>query len=102
MELDHRLHREDFSMSSELLKGIFLDLFMTIVMVAGPILLVSLLVGLVISFLQAVTQIQEFTLTFVPKILAVFICFYLMLPWMAKMVTQYATNLINNIPMYIK
>lgn len=89
-------------MTSELLKGIFLDLFMTILMCAGPILLVSLLVGLVISFLQAVTQIQEFTLTFVPKILAVFICFYLMMPWMVKVVTQYTTNLIENIPVYIK
>ena len=89
-------------MTSELLKGIFLDLFMTIMMCAGPILLVSLLVGLVISFLQAVTQIQEFTLTFVPKILAVFLCFYLMMPWMVKVVTQYTTNLIENIPVYIK
>lgn len=89
-------------MTSELLKEIFLNLFMTIVMCAGPILMVSLLVGLVISFFQAVTQIQEFTLTFVPKILAVFICFYLMMPWMVKVVTQYTTNLIENIPMYIK
>ncbi|MBI5602837.1 MAG: flagellar biosynthesis protein FliQ [Deltaproteobacteria bacterium] len=89
-------------MTSELLKEIFLDLFMTILLSAGPILLVSLLVGLIISFLQAVTQIQEFTLTFIPKILAVFLCFYLLLPWMAKVVTQYTTNLIENIPMYVK
>jgi flagellar biosynthetic protein FliQ len=89
-------------MSAEVLKGIFLDLFMTIAMCAGPILLVSLLVGLVISFLQAVTQIQEFTLTFVPKILAVFLCFYFMLPWMARVVTQYTTNIIENIPQYVK
>ena len=89
-------------MTSELLKEIFLDLFMTIMMSAGPVLLVSLLVGLIISFLQAVTQIQEFTLTFVPKILAVFLCFYLMMPWMVKVVTQYTTNLIENIPVYIK
>jgi flagellar biosynthetic protein FliQ len=71
-------------------------------MAAGPVLMVSLLVGLVIRFLQAVTQIQEFTLTFVPKIIAVFVCFYLMLPWMARIVTQYAANVIENIPMYIK
>jgi flagellar biosynthetic protein FliQ len=89
-------------MSVETLKEIFLNLFMTILITAGPVLMVSLLVGLVISFFQAVTQIQEFTLTFVPKIIAVFICFYLMLPWMARTVTQYATNVIENIPMYIK
>lgn len=89
-------------MSVETLKEIFLNLFMTILITAGPVLMVSLLVGLVISFLQAVTQIQEFTLTFVPKIIAVFVCFYLMLPWMARVVTQYTTNIIENIPLYIK
>jgi len=89
-------------MGVESLKEIFLNLFMTILLTAGPIMLVSLLVGLVIAFLQAVTQIQEFTLTFVPKIIAVFICFYLMLPWMARTVTQYAQNIIENIPLYIK
>ena len=89
-------------MSVETLKEIFLNLFMTILITAGLVLMVSLLVGLVISFLQAVTQIQEFTLTFVPKIIAVFICFYLMLPWMARIVTQYTANVIENIPMYIK
>ncbi len=89
-------------MSPESLREIFLNLFMTILMSAGPVLLVSLLVGLIISFLQAITQIQEFTLTFVPKIIAVFACFYLMLPWMARVVTQYTINLIEHIPLYIK
>jgi flagellar biosynthetic protein FliQ len=89
-------------MNTEILKGIFLDLFMTIALCAGPILLVSLLVGLIISFFQAVTQIQEFTLTFVPKIVAVFICFYFLLPWMTRMVTQYTTNIIENLPLYVK
>jgi flagellar biosynthesis protein FliQ len=89
-------------MGVETLKEIFLDFFMTILITAGPVLLVSLLVGLVISFFQAVTQIQEFTLTFVPKIIAVFVCFYLMLPWMARTLTQYTGNLIEKIPMYIK
>ena len=89
-------------MSPDVLKEIFLDLFMTILMSAGPVLLTSLFVGLVISFLQAITQIQEFTLTFVPKIIAVFLCFYLMLPWMARMITQYTTNLIEHIPLFVK
>ena len=89
-------------MGVENLKEIFLNLFMTILITAGPVLLVSLLVGLVISFFQAVTQIQEFTLTFVPKIIAVFVCFYLMLPWMARTLTHYTVNVIENIPMYIK
>jgi flagellar biosynthetic protein FliQ len=89
-------------MNAEALKGIFMDFFMTIVLVAGPLLMVSLVVGLVISFLQAITQIQEFTLTFVPKIIAVFICFYLLLPWMAKMLTQYTANIIESLPLMIR
>jgi flagellar biosynthetic protein FliQ len=89
-------------MSAESLKEIFGNLFMTILLTAGPVLMVSLLVGLIISFFQAVTQIQEFTLTFVPKIIAVFICFYLMLPWMARILTQYTSKVIENIPIYIK
>ncbi|MBI4764751.1 MAG: flagellar biosynthesis protein FliQ [Deltaproteobacteria bacterium] len=89
-------------MGVENLKEIFLNFFMAILITAGPVLLVSLLVGLIISFLQAVTQIQEFTLTFVPKIIAVFVCFYLMLPWMARTLTQYTREVIENIPLYIK
>jgi flagellar biosynthetic protein FliQ len=89
-------------MSAETLKEIFGSLFMTILIVAGPVLMVSLLVGLIISFFQAVTQIQEFTLTFVPKIIAVFICFYLMLPWIARILTQYTSGVFENIPRYIK
>lgn len=89
-------------MSAETLKEIFGNLFMTILIAAGPVLMVSLLVGLIISFFQAITQIQEFTLTFVPKIIAVFVCFYFLLPWIARILTQYTTNVIENIPMYIK
>jgi flagellar biosynthetic protein FliQ len=89
-------------MNVESIKGIFGDLFLTILMAAGPVLLVSLLIGLAISFFQAITQIQEFTLTFVPKIIAVFVCFYLMLPWMAGVLIKYTTNIIENIPLFIK
>jgi flagellar biosynthesis protein FliQ len=89
-------------MSPDILKEIFLNFFMTILMAAGPVLLVSLVVGLVISFFQAITQIQEFTLTFVPKIVAVFLCFYIMMPWMARILTEYTTQLIEHIPNYIR
>jgi flagellar biosynthetic protein FliQ len=89
-------------MTPDILKEIFLNFFMTILMAAGPVLLVSLVVGLVISFFQAITQIQEFTLTFVPKIVAVFLCFYIMMPWMARILTEYTTQLIEHIPTYIR
>jgi flagellar biosynthetic protein FliQ len=59
------------------------DAIITIVLVASPLMLVGLLVGVAISLLQAVTQIQEMTLVFVPKILAMFLTMLVALPFMA-------------------
>lgn len=60
-------------MSETMVLDIMKDALFTILLVAGPTLLIALLVGLTISIIQATTQIQEQTLTFVPKILAVFL-----------------------------
>lgn len=57
--------------------------------VAGPLLLVSLIVGVVVSLIQAITQIQEQTLTFIPKILALGALFILILPWILGQLTSY-------------
>jgi flagellar biosynthetic protein FliQ len=56
----------------------------TLIVVAGPVMLVGLAVGVAISLLQALTQIQEMTLAFVPKILAIFVTLLLALPFMAE------------------
>ena len=56
----------------------------TLIIVASPVMLVGLVVGVVISLLQAVTQIQEMTIAFVPKILAIFISLLIALPFMAE------------------
>lgn len=61
------------------------DAIMTIILVAAPVMLVGLAVGVGISLLQALTQIQEMTLAFVPKILAIFLTLLLALPFMAQM-----------------
>ena len=55
----------------------------TVVMASGPAVLVAMLVGVAIAFVQALTQVQEMTLTFVPKILAIFVTLILALPFMA-------------------
>ncbi len=55
---------------------------LTLVMVAAPLLLVGMAIGLVISLFQTLTQIQEMTLTFVPKVLVVFVSLILLLPFM--------------------
>ena len=60
------------------------DAIYTLIIVASPVMLVGLAVGVVISLLQAVTQIQEMTLAFVPKILAIFVSLLIALPFMAE------------------
>jgi len=65
-------------------------------------LLFSLGAGLLISVFQAVTQINEATLSFVPKILAVFLAFVLFFPWMMNLGVTYTVNLLTNIPMLIR
>jgi len=60
------------------------DAIFTLIIVSSPVMLVGLAVGVVISLLQAVTQIQEMTLAFVPKILAIFVTLLIALPFMAQ------------------
>ena len=69
-------------------EGIF-----TFVKVAGPVMAVALVVGLVVSLFQALTQIQEQTLVYVPKILAVFAALLLMLPFMSDALAGYMTRI---------
>ena len=89
-------------MTPDFVREIVGDAIRTFLMAAGPVLLVSMAVGLVISLLQAVTQIQDFTLTFVPKILAVFLCLLVFLPWMASVLIAFTTRVIEHIPMYVR
>jgi flagellar biosynthesis protein FliQ len=66
--------------------------------IGGPVLLTGLAVGLVIGLLQALTQIQEQTVVFVPKLLAMILVLSLTLPWLITQIVQYSTNLIQGIP----
>ncbi len=70
-------------------------------LVAAPLLAVILLVGLVISLLQAVTSIQEQTLTFVPKLLAVAAVLVVMMPWMLRQLIEYLTRMIRLFPQLV-
>jgi flagellar biosynthesis protein FliQ len=69
---------------------------------ALPMLGVSLVVGVFISVLQAATQIQEMTLTFVPKILSMFIALLIAFPWMMDKMINFTRDLFMNIPTYIR
>ncbi len=65
---------------------------------SGPLLLSGLVVGIVVGIFQAVTQIQEMTLTFVPKILITVLVTMLAFPWMLQTMMDYTANLLQNIP----
>ncbi len=69
----------------------------TVVFVAGPMLISGMIVGLLISIFQAATQINEMTMTFVPKILTVFTVLILTLPWAISQLTGFATDMFNRI-----
>lgn len=73
------------------------DAFYYILLVSGPLLLVSLVVGLLISIFQAATTISEQTLTFVPKILAVFASIVLLLPFIIEKIKMFAIQIFNAI-----
>ncbi|WP_422121928.1 flagellar biosynthesis protein FliQ [Planococcus sp. X10-3] len=73
----------------------------TIIIIAAPLLLIALAVGLLVSVFQAMTQIQEQTLAFIPKILAVFIAMVVFGPWMLTTLLDYTRNLFQSLPRII-
>lgn len=73
-----------------------------IIKVSAPVLLISLIIGLLISIFQTVTSIQEQTLTFVPKILGIFLAIILLGHWMINNMIEYMIRLWNDFTMYIR
>lgn len=74
----------------------------TTLMVSTPILGLSLVVGLIVSAFQAMTQLNEPTLSFVPKVLTLFGALLVFLPWMLNLLATYTANLLNSIPNYVQ
>lgn len=71
---------------------------MIAIMVSAPTLGFGLIVGLLVSIFQAATQIQEMTLTFVPKILAIVAAVFIFGPWMITSLVRFSTNLLTSLP----
>lgn len=74
----------------------------TVVITAAPVLLVSLTIGLIVSIFQTITSIQEQTLTFVPKVVGIFLTLIILGHWMLNNMIEYMTNLWADFNMYIK
>lgn len=73
-----------------------------VLIVSAPMLGFGLVVGVLVSIFQAVTSIQEMTLTFIPKIIAVMVALVLFMPWMLQTMTTYTADIIINLPLYIR
>jgi len=72
-----------------------------VLLVSAPMLGLGLAVGLMVSVFQATTSIQEQTLAFIPKIVAVFVAILIFGPWMLRIMVEYFTNVFVNLPTYI-
>jgi flagellar biosynthetic protein FliQ len=86
-------------MNAQLVVEIARSSIYTTLLVSAPMLILALVVGLAISILQAITQIQEMTLTFIPKIIAVSVALIIFLPWMISTVVGFTNQLFAMIPM---
>jgi flagellar biosynthesis protein FliQ len=75
---------------------------MTMLLLSGPMLLLSLVVGLIVSIFQAATHISEMTLTFIPKLVALGAALMLFLPWMLQTFQSYFNDLMLQIPMLLR
>jgi len=89
-------------MSVDLVIGLMAEAVKVTLFLAAPMLMVGLIIGLTVSIFQAVTQIQEMTLTFVPKIVVVFLALLLTLPWIIEKLTTYTINLFASIPTLVR
>ncbi|HEY3397659.1 MAG TPA: flagellar biosynthesis protein FliQ [Armatimonadota bacterium] len=89
-------------MTDSVVIGLLRQMLTLAALLAGPLLLVSMVVGVVISLVQAVTQIQDMTLTFVPKVLALALTLLLLGSWMLQQSVTFTTELFRNLPSYIR
>lgn len=87
-------------MRPDLALHLLADLLWNGLLISAPLLAVTLAVGLLVSVIQVVTQVQESSLTFIPKVIAAVVVLVVCGPWMLKRLVGFATNLITNIPSY--
>ena len=85
-------------MTPQMVVTIGREALMMTLMISSPLLLFALVVGVTISIFQAITQIQEMTLTFIPKIVAVAVALLVFLPWMINLAVDFTTHMFELIP----
>ncbi|MCL6611812.1 MAG: flagellar biosynthesis protein FliQ [Peptococcaceae bacterium] len=89
-------------MTDTMVVQIVREALIMVLIIAVPVLAGGMLVGLIVSILQAATQIQEQSLTFVPKLVVVLVLLIVLAPWIASVLTGYTTELYTKIPQMVK
>jgi flagellar biosynthesis protein FliQ len=89
-------------MTEELIIKLGQDAIKTTAMIASPMLIGALVIGLIVSVVQAVTQINEATLTFIPKMIVIFVVVILAGPWMLDVMSTYTVELLQNISVMVR
>ena len=88
-------------MSGDLVIQLGQEALMIVLLVSAPMLGLGLIVGLAVSVFQATTSIQEQTLAFIPKLIAVFVAILIFGPWMLRIMVEYCRNVFINLPAYL-
>ncbi len=89
-------------MNQEIILKLAKDTLQITLMISGPLLIVSLVVGVLVSIVQVVTSIQDMTLSFVPRVVAVFLTFLFVLPWMLSVLLSFTTQLYGHLERFAR
>ncbi len=84
-------------MTQETVLKLAKDALQITLLVSGPLLLVSLVVGVIVSIIQVVTSIQDMTLSLIPRMIAVFVVFLLLLPWLMHLLIGFSVRILGNL-----
>jgi flagellar biosynthetic protein FliQ len=89
-------------MTPDFVAGFFMDAIKVTIYLSAPVLLAGLVVGILVSIFQAATSINEMTMTFIPKMLAVAVALLVFFPWMLQLMIEFTRNLLTHLPNYIR
>jgi len=89
-------------MTEELVMTISGETLKTMMLIAGPMLIAAMVIGIIVSVLQAITQINEATLTFIPKMVAIILVLVVMAPWMLEVMQDYSSQIFGNFAEWVR
>ncbi|MBS1960986.1 MAG: flagellar biosynthesis protein FliQ [Bdellovibrionales bacterium] len=89
-------------MSEDIVMQIASETLKTMVLIAGPMLIAAMVIGIIVSVLQAITQINEATLTFIPKMVAIILVLVILAPWMMEVLQNYSSEIFGNFSEWVR